>query len=134
MAGGVGVIAALIGTFALLALVLCAAGVYAVMHYSVAQRTREIGVRMAMGARPWAIASMVIGDALRMAAIAVSLALPATWAAGHLLAKLMAGIAGSGSAIVVGAAVVVGASAALAGYFPARRASRIDPLEAIRHE
>ena len=134
MVGGIRVIAVLIGVFAALALVLSAAGVYAVMHYSVAQRTREIGVRMALGALPSDIGTMVVGEAVRMALVAIGIALPATWAAGRGLSRLTAGMAESGQWIALGAAAVVGGSAALAGYLPARRAARIDPLTAIRHE
>jgi predicted permease len=122
------------GAFAGLATLLAAVGLYGVLAYSVQQRTREIGVRMALGARRGQVRGMVIRQMARMAVIgSLAGAVLAIWigrSAQALLYEL-----GSGDPIVMAlAGLMLGGVAIAAGYFPARRASRVDPLEALRHE
>jgi putative ABC transport system permease protein len=133
MGGGMGVIATLIGIFALLSLILSATGIYAVMHFSVTERTAEIGIRMALGALPDQVGRMVLKDTLRVTCVGVGIALPLTWAAGRMLTTLLAGIVGQGALAMMAAALLVVATALATTYLPARRAARIDPLTAIRH-
>lgn len=133
LGGGIGVMAALIGIFALLSIILSATGIYALLHYSVVERTAEIGMRMALGALPSQVGKLVLADALRLAGCGVGFALPVAWAAGRLLSNLMAGIVGVGAFTMVLAAVLVAATSIVASYLPARRAAHIDPLTAIRH-
>jgi putative ABC transport system permease protein len=134
LAGGVGVIAKLIGVFALLSLMLSATGIYAVMHYTVTQRTPEIGIRLALGASASTVRSMILGNALRLAGWGLGIALPLTWVIGRMMNNLLAGITGIGVLTLAGTAVLIAASTLLAAYLPARRAMRIDPLIAIRSE
>jgi ABC-type antimicrobial peptide transport system permease subunit len=134
LAGGVGVIAKLIGAFALLSLMLSATGIYAVMHYTVTQRTPEIGIRLALGASASTVRSMILGNALRLAGWGLGIALPLTWVIGRMMNNLLAGITGIGVLTLAGTAVLIAASTLLAAYLPARRAMRIDPLIAIRSE
>jgi len=133
LGGAVGVIATLMGIFALLSLVLSATGIYAVMHSTVVERTAEIGIRMALGALPAQVGRMVLKDVLRVACTGVGFALPVTWAAGRVLSNLLAGIVGQGMLTMATAALLVAATALVASYLPARRAAHIDPLLAIRH-
>jgi putative ABC transport system permease protein len=134
MSGGVGVMATLIGIFALLALALSAAGVYAVMAYSVTQRTQEIGIRMALGAARSDVWKMVLGDGLRLAGSAVCLGVPGAVALSLVMSKLLAGIVTLEPLTLAGATAVVAAAALLATCLPARRATRVDPLMAMRWE
>ncbi len=133
LGGAVGLIATLMGIFAMLSLILSATGIYAVMHYSVVERTAEIGIRMALGAQPAQVSRMVFTEVLRVAGVGVGLALPVTWASGRVLSSLLAGIVGQGAGTLTSAALLVVATALGSSYLPARRATRIDPLAAIRH-
>ncbi len=134
LAGGVRVMATLIGIFAFLSLALSTAGVYAVMHYSVAQRTQEIGIRRAMGAQTSDVWKVVLGDAFRLVGIAVSIGLPGVWAFSRVVSKLLGGIVVLDPLAPAGAALLVAGTAMLASYFPARRATQVDPLVAIRSQ
>ena len=134
MSGGVGVMATLIGIFALLALALSAAGVYAVMAYSVSQRTQEIGIRMALGAASSDVWRMVLGDGLRLAGIAFCLGVPGAVALSLIMSRLLAGIVALQPLTLAAATAVVAVAALLATGLPARRATRVDPLIAMRWE
>jgi putative ABC transport system permease protein len=134
LAGGIGVIAKLIGVFALLSLMLSATGIYAVMHYSVTQRTPEIGIRLALGASASSVRSMILGNALRLAGCGLGIALPLTWMIGRMMSNLLAGITGIGVWTLAGTTALIAASTLVAAYLPARRAMRIDPIIAIRTE
>ena len=123
---------ALLTAFAIIALVLSAVGLYGVIAYSVTQRTREIGVRVAMGAAPRAVAGMVVGDALRLAAVGVVLGAFASMACTRVLGSLLYGVSPADPLTFAIIALLVVAIALLASYVPVRRALRIDPAEALR--
>jgi ABC-type antimicrobial peptide transport system permease subunit len=134
LAGGVGVIGALMGLFALVALALAAAGIYAVMAYSVAQRKQEIGIRMAMGAQPRDILKLIVGNAVRLLGIGLGLGLPVALAIGRLMSSILSGVVVLEPFIFLGFAAVLSAFGLLAGYIPARQAAKADPLVALRNE
>ena len=124
----------LLGTFAVLALLLAAVGVYGVIAYSVAQRTHEIGVRMALGARATAIVWMVLRGTLWMGAAGVLLGSAGALAATRLLTPFLFETTPTDLATFAAVALTMFAAALTAGAIPARRATRIDPLVALRHE
>ena len=124
----------LTGGFAALALLLGAIGVYGVMSYSVAQRTREVGIRLAVGARPAQVIRMVLAQGLRVAAVAVVVGLLAAFGTAQLLASQLFGIATSDPVTYAGVTLVLSTAAALACWLPARRAARVDPVIALRSE
>jgi putative ABC transport system permease protein len=117
-----------------LALVLAAVGLYGVKAFNVAQRTREIGVRLALGARPREIAIMLLRDDVKVTLLGVALGLPMAVALGHLFSSAMFQLDVYDPLILVAAPLVLIACAALATYLPARRAMRVSPLTALRHE
>lgn len=120
--------------FGVLALTLACVGVYGLLAYSVAQRTKEIGIRMALGAQGrWVIALVLRGGA-RLVLIGVALGLPLAWAASRWVQSLLFGLTPTDPAVILGAIVLLTAAAQCAAYLPARRASRVDPLVALRHE
>jgi len=120
--------------FALIALVIAASGIYGVVSYGVAQRTQEIGVRMALGAKYHAVVRMVLVDGARMAAIGVMLGLIGAWFTGKALAFLLYGVAPRDPVTLIVVAALLGAVALAASYFPARRAGRVEPVVALRYE
>ena len=124
----------LVGMFAALALLLAAIGVYGVLAYLVAQRTREIGVRIALGARPGSVLRLVVGHSLRLSLAGISLGLVgALWLAPYVETQLF-GIKGRDLATLAIVAASLTLTAAIATYLPARRATRVDPLTALRTE
>ena len=124
----------LLGIFAGVAMLLAAIGIYGVIAYSVAQRTREIGIRMALGAQRGAMLAMVLRQSLAVVAIGLAIGLLAAFAATRLLASLLYGV-GANDLFTYGAVVLLlGAAALLASYIPARRAMRVDPMVALRYE
>ncbi len=127
-------VATLASAFSLLATLLAAIGLYGVTAYSVARRTREIGIRMALGARGGDVGRMVLLEVMRLVGIGVLLAVPATLAVARLVESQLFGIsAADGRTILVSTAALV-AVALAAGYIPARRATQIDPMQALRYE
>jgi len=120
--------------FALLALTLAAVGVYGVMAYSVAARTREIGVRVALGAQPRNVFGMVLRQGLGAAVVGLTLGLLGAAALGRVLAKLLYGVTPTDALTFVAVAAVLLAVTLVACFIPARRAVRVDPLEALRSE
>ena len=127
-------ISQLSGFFSLLALSLACVGLYGVMTYNVARRTNEIGVRMALGAPEGGILWMVLKESLLLLVIGVALGVPAALAASHVIRAGLFGVSPSdpftlGIAVLVLAAVILGAA-----YLPARRATKIDPMVALRYE
>ncbi len=120
--------------FGLLALVIAAMGIFAVISYSVGQRTQEIGVRMALGAEARQVARMVLGQGMRTAAAGVVLGAAGGWALGRGVRSLLFGVAPADPLVFVSVAVVLLGVAALAAWLPARRAARIDPMVALRYD
>jgi ABC-type antimicrobial peptide transport system permease subunit len=124
----------LVGIFAGLGLLLASLGIYGVISYSVTRRTQEIGVRMALGASPGNVQMGVLSKTLRMAAIGIIVGAVASLAVANLIASLLFGTKPTDPITFVVIAVLLGAVAGLAGYLPARRASRINPMVALRNE
>ncbi|MFZ0589234.1 MAG: ABC transporter permease [Bryobacteraceae bacterium] len=116
------------------ALFLAVIGLYAVNAYTVARRTREIGIRMALGADPSSTLGMILGDGLRVTAVGVGIGLLLAIGIGRLLAGLLYGINGNDPVVLLAASALLAAVALLASYLPARRASRVDPMIALRYE
>jgi len=117
-----------------LALLLAAIGLYGVVSYSIARRTNEIGVRIALGAQRGAIARMVVRDALRPVVVGLVIGAPLALAAMHTLGAKLSNVAPSDPASIWIASAVLAASATVAALAPARRATRIDPISALREE
>jgi predicted permease len=122
----------LLGGFAGFALVLASLGIYAVISYSVSQRTQEIGIRMALGASAETLQRDILLQTLGLAAIGMIVGVVASWALARTLSGLLFGVTPSDPVTFIGMLVILAAVAALAGYLPARRASRIDPMSALR--
>jgi len=127
-------VATLSAAFGVLATLLAAVGLYGVTGYSVARRTREIGIRMALGAARGDIAWMILKDVGRLVLIGVALALPVALAAARLIRSQLFGISSEDPLTVSAATLVLALVALAAGYIPARRAARVDPLRALRYE
>jgi len=130
--------AKLSGCFAVLALVLTCIGLYGVLAYGVARRTGEIGIRVALGAQRRNIVGMVLRETLLMVAVGLALGIPASFGVARLAAgvipDLLYGLRANDTTSVMIAAAMLVAVAVLAGFLPARRASRIEPMTAIRYE
>ncbi|HZF40284.1 MAG TPA: FtsX-like permease family protein, partial [Blastocatellia bacterium] len=122
----------LLAFFGLLALLLSSIGIYGVMAYSVAQRTREIGIRMALGARSQNVLSLVVRQGMALVVGGVALGLIAAFAVTRLIGRLLFGINAADPVTFVAASLLLVGVAALAGYLPARRATKVDPLIALR--
>jgi len=124
----------LLGAFAALALALAAVGLSGVIAYGVAERTREIGIRMALGADRGSVLGMVVGKGIAMAAAGVLLGLPVAFGLSRFLASALYGIAPSDPVTYLQIPVVLLSAALLAAYLPARRATKVDPVIALREE
>jgi putative ABC transport system permease protein len=124
----------LLGVFSALALVLAALGIYGVLAYSVAQRTREIGVRMALGARDSTVAGMVVREALRVVGVGLAIGVAGAVALTRVLTTLLYDVSPTDPLTFTGVTLALGAVAVTASYFPARRAARVDPIVALRQE
>ncbi|MEO5819392.1 MAG: ABC transporter permease [Vicinamibacteraceae bacterium] len=122
----------LLGGFAVFALTLASLGIYALISYSVNQRTQEIGIRMALGASTRDVQASIVGQTLRLAAIGLVLGAGASWLLARSASGLLFGVTARDPRTFIAMAAVLGAVALLAGYLPARRASRIDPMVALR--
>ncbi len=127
-------IASLSAVFGFLATLLAVIGLYGVMAYTVARRTREIGIRMALGAAQGNVIWMVMREVLILVAIGVAAGVPAAWALARFVESQLFGMKGRDPATMALAAFGLALVASLAGYIPARRASRVDPLNALRYE
>jgi predicted permease len=120
--------------FALFALILASLGIYGLISYSVGQRTQEIGIRMALGASARDVQARIVGQTLGLAAIGMAIGAIASWGVARSLSGLLFGVTPTDPLTFAAMLAVLGSVALLAGYVPARRASRIDPLVALRVE
>ena len=125
---------ALIGGFATIAISLAALGLYGVISYLVTRQTREIGIRLALGAQAGQVRRQVVGRTMRLAAAGIGLGLIGALAAGYFLRAMLVGVSALDPATYLAASGLLLACALLAGYLPALRASRVSPLEALRAE
>jgi predicted permease len=126
--------AALAAAFGALALGLAALGIYGVLAYGVACRTREIGIRMALGARPRRVVGLILYSALVPVTAGLAIGAPAAWAAGRAVQSMLFGLKPTDAVAIAGAVAVLIAVSHAAAWLPARRAARVDPLIALRSE
>jgi putative ABC transport system permease protein len=124
----------LLSTFAGLALVLSAIGVYGVIAYLVTQRAREIGVRVALGAQRSDVMRLILGDGARLTFWGVAIGLGASLGLTRLLAEMLFGVRATDPVTLIAVTMILSAVAFLACYIPALRATRVDPMVALRHE
>jgi len=127
-------IAMLASFFGGLALLLVCVGLYGVMSYTVVRRTREIGIRMALGAQPGTVRRQVLRETLWLVAGGISIGVPAVLASARLVSGLLFGLEPRDPLSVAMAVLLMTVVALFAGYLPARKASQVDPMEALRHE
>ncbi|MBA3256406.1 MAG: ABC transporter permease [Pyrinomonadaceae bacterium] len=127
-------IAQLVSFFGLLGLGLSCVGLYGIMAHAVVRRTNEIGIRMALGADRGHIIWMVLKESLLLVAVGVVIGVPAAWGAAHLISNQLFGLNPSDPVTLLTAVILLSLVAALAGYLPARKASRVNPLAALRYE
>jgi putative ABC transport system permease protein len=124
----------LIAIFAALALILAAVGIYGVMNYSVAQRTHEIGIRVALGAQTRDILKMVVGQAMLLALIGVAIGLVAAFILTRVMESLLFGVGTRDALIFISIPLMLAAVAFVSSYIPALRATKVDAMIALRHE
>ncbi len=128
------VFAKLCSAFAILALVIACVGLYGTVSYNVARRTGEIGIRMALGAQRAQVLRMLLAQVLVLAAVGLAIGVPAAFGASKLVASFLYGMKPNDPLAISAAVAILLGAAMIAGFAPARRASRIDPLVALRHE
>jgi len=121
-------------SFGVLAGLLAAMGIYGLLAYSVTQRTREIGVRMALGADPNRVGWMIVSDVAGLTAMGILVGLPLAYGASKLINSLLFGVQAFGITSVAIALLALVIVSAIAAYIPAYRATRIDPMQALRYE
>ena len=128
------IIANLGGFFSLTALALACLGIYGVLSLTVAQRTREIGLRIALGAQRVSVLSLVVGQGLKLAVIGSAIGLVGALSTTRLVLRLLYGISPIDPVTFAGVSVLLAVVAMLASWLPARRAAKVDPMEALRYE
>jgi putative ABC transport system permease protein len=126
--------ARLVGAFALLALLLAAVGIAGVLATSVSRRTQEIGVRLALGARPRMLVAMVLREGMLLAAIGLAVGWPVAWMLSRVMGSMLFEVGPRDPLVFAGAAVLMGMVAVAASGIPAWRASRVEPIAALRRE
>jgi ABC-type antimicrobial peptide transport system permease subunit len=124
--------AGLLGAFGVVALLLAAVGLYGVVAFAVAQRTREIGIRVALGAKGGEVLGLMLRQGMTLAGIGLAVGLPLAFIVAKLISGLLLGAGAADPLAFVAAAATLGFVTLLASYVPARRASRVDPMEALR--
>jgi putative ABC transport system permease protein len=124
----------LVSSFALVGLLLAAVGIYGVMAYAVAERTHELGVRVALGADRASVLRLVLGEAGALAAIGIALGVAGAFAATRLIQNLLFGVTSTDAVTFIGISALLAVTALVASYVPARRAMRVDPMVALRYE
>ena len=126
--------ATLTASFGILALILACIGIYGIMAYNVARRTNEIGVRMALGARARQVLWMILRESSSLALFGIAIGLAAAFGLTRFIRTMLYGLQPTDPATFIPAALLLLTIAIAAGYGPARRASRVDPMQALRHE
>jgi putative ABC transport system permease protein len=124
----------LLSFFAALALILSAVGIYGLLQYSITQRTHEMGIRIALGARQLDILRLVLGQGTRLALIGITIGVGVALAATRAISSLLYGVTATDPATFLAVAILFGLVAVVASYIPARRATRVDPMVALRCE
>jgi ABC-type antimicrobial peptide transport system permease subunit len=127
-------LATLASGFGLLALLMSCMGIYGLLAYTVARRTKEMGIRVALGARRGQVIAMVVKNAVGLVLIGIALGLPAAWAASRWVESMLFSLKRNDPLAVGGAVLLLVTSATLAAYLPALRASRVDPMMTLRNE
>jgi putative ABC transport system permease protein len=129
---GIGLAAALMGSFGIVALILAAVGIYGLIAHSVSERTHEIGVRMALGAQPVDIQRLVVVQAFKLGLLGLTLGLPGALVLGRIMTNVLFGLQTLDPSNLAAVALALLTTALFSGYFPALRASHVSPLEALR--
>jgi ABC-type antimicrobial peptide transport system permease subunit len=123
-----------LGGFSLMAMILAGVGIYGVVAYTVAQRTREMGIRLALGANPGSVLRLVMGEALRMVALGFALGVPGALIISRMMGSLLYNVSPWDATTLAVVPLVLLATALLAAWIPARSGTRVDPVRAMRRE